>query len=68
MYRRVQDSHVHTLLHLAMATIASLHRIGSRRQQLVIEKRQGFFQIRREDLVEGVANPLKPLDPLRAFS
>jgi len=42
-----------------MATIAALHRIGSRRQQLVIENREGFFQIRREDLVEGVANPLE---------
>ena len=47
-----------------MATVASFHRIGSCRQQLVIEKRPGFLQIRREDLVEGVANPLEPLVPL----
>jgi len=42
---------VHTLLHLPMATIASLHRIGGRRQQLVIKQRQGFFKMRREDLL-----------------
>src|SRR4030095_11018859 len=47
-----------------MPTIASLDRIGGRRQQLVIKKRQGFFTMRREDLLSGVANPREPLDPL----
>ena len=47
-----------------MATIAALHRIGGRRQQLVIKKRQGFFQSRGEHFFEGVANPLKPVDPM----
>src|SRR2546430_15829263 len=37
---------VHTLLHLAMTPIASLHRIRGRGQQLVIEQRQGFFKMR----------------------
>ena len=47
-----------------MTTIASLDRIGGRRQQRVIKKRQGFFKMRREDLLEGLANPREPLDPL----
>jgi len=47
-----------------MPTIASLDRIGGRRQQLVIKKRQGLFKMRREDLLYGLANPREPLDPL----
>ena len=42
---------VYTLLHRAMTPIAPLHRIGGRRQQRVVQKRQGFFQMRREDLL-----------------
>jgi hypothetical protein len=47
---------VHTLLHLAMTPIASLHRLRGRWQQLVVEKRQGLFKMRREDLLEDVSN------------
>ena len=53
---------VHTLLPLPMTTIASLHRIGGRWQQRVVEKRQGFFTMRREDLFSGVANPRESFD------
>jgi len=34
-----------------MTTIASLYRIGGRWQQLVVKKRQRFFQMRREYLL-----------------
>ena len=34
---------VDLLLHLAIASVAPLHRIRGRGQQLVIQKRQGLF-------------------------
>ena len=54
----------HTLVHLAMATIPSLHRIGGRGQHRVVKKHQGFFKSRREDLLEGLAHPREPAHPL----
>jgi hypothetical protein len=50
-----------------MATVAAFHRIGGGRQQLVVQKRQGFFKVRREDLFSGVANPREPFHPLTQF-
>ena len=55
---------IDTLLHLAIAPIAPFHRIRGRGEQFVIEKRQGFFQIGREHLFEGLANPLEARHPL----
>ena len=46
-----------------MTTIASLYRVGGRRQQLVVKKRQGFFQVRRKDLFSGVPYPLESAHP-----
>ena len=50
---------VDRLLHLAMATIASLDGIGSRRQQFVIEKRQCLFQIGGLKLAQDFADRLE---------
>ena len=47
-----------------MATIATLHRIGGCGQQLVIQKGQGFFKGRGDDLFSGITDPLETLDPL----
>ena len=55
---------VDTLLHLTMTPIAPLHRIGGRRQQRIVKKRQGFFKMRREDFLSGLANPREPPHPL----
>src|SRR5437870_12162997 len=46
-----------------MTAIASLHRIGGRREQFVVKERQGFFSRRREAFLYGLANPREPLDP-----
>ena len=42
---------VHRFLHLAMPAKASFNGIGSRGQERIVEKRQRFFQVRREQLV-----------------
>ncbi len=47
-----------------MTAIASLHRLGGRGQQLVVKERQGFFKMRREDFLSGLANPREPFSPL----
>jgi hypothetical protein len=63
----VTANSVHALLHLAVTMIASFDRVGGGWQQLVIEKGQRLVQGRWEHLVQGVANPLEPLDPLTQF-
>ena len=50
------------LLHLAIAPVAPLHGIGSRGQQLVVEKRQGFFQRGGKELLQRVTEGGEPLD------
>jgi hypothetical protein len=64
LYTDLAADPVHTLLHLPVAAIATFHRIGGRGQQRVVEQCQGFFQMRREDLFSGLANPGEPVDPL----
>ena len=51
---------VNRLLHFAVTTIATFNSVGGRRQQRVIEEDQGFFQIGREQLAEGLADFAKP--------
>jgi hypothetical protein len=46
LYTDLAADPVHTLLHLPVAAIATFHRIGGRGQQRVVEKCQGFFQMR----------------------
>jgi hypothetical protein len=53
---------VDLLLHLAIAPVAPLHRIGGRGQQLVVEKRQGFFQRGGKELLQRVTEGGEPLD------
>jgi hypothetical protein len=43
------------LLHLSVSPIGSFHRVGSRRQQRVIEKGQRLLDIRREQLFQNFA-------------
>jgi hypothetical protein len=49
-----------TLVPLAMTPIAPLDRLGGRRPHRVVQKRQGLFQRRREDLLERLAPPRAP--------
>ena len=59
---RLRPHPVDTLLHLAIAPVAPLHRIRGRGQQLVIEKRQGFVQRGGKELLERVTEVGEPLD------
>src|SRR5215467_2657929 len=54
---------IHTLLHLAIAPVAPFHGIRGGGQQLVIEKRQGFFQGGRKELLECLAQLGEPQEP-----
>ena len=47
---------VNRLLHFAMATIATFHRVGSCWQERVVEEDQSLFQIGREQLAESLAD------------
>src|ERR1700752_553395 len=51
---RLRPHPVDTLLHLAIAPVAAFHRIGRRGEQLVIEKRQRFFQRGGKELLQRV--------------
>ena len=51
---RLRAHPVDLFLHLAIAPVAPLHRIRGRGQQLVIKKRQGFFQRGGKELLQRV--------------
>ena len=53
---------IDALLHLAMATVPTLDRIRSRRQQAVIQKRQSLFQIGGEQLAKSLAEGSEAAD------
>src|SRR5438093_3455693 len=53
---------VEVFLHLAIAPVASLHRIRRRWQQLVIKKRQGFVQRGGKEFLQHVTEGGEPLD------
>jgi hypothetical protein len=57
---RLRAYPVDLLLHLAIAPVTTFHRIGRGGQQLVIEKRQGLFQGRGKELLEGFAHLWEP--------
>src|SRR3970040_1446955 len=46
---------VDSFLHLAVTTLATFHSVGSRRQELVVEKGEGFFQVRAEEFLQAMA-------------
>src|SRR6266581_98923 len=61
---------VDTLLHLAIASVAPLHRIRGGGQQLVVEKREGLFQRGGKEFLECLTQlwePLKPTPQLGQF-
>ena len=60
---RLRPHPVDTLLPLAIAPIAPLHRMRGGGQQLVIKKRQGLFQGRGKELFEGFAHLGEPQEP-----
>ena len=60
---RLRPHPVDTLLHLAIAPIAPLHRIRGGGQQLVIEKREGLFQRGGKELLQGLPHLGDPLEP-----
>src|SRR5208337_1913786 len=49
-------------LSLPVATVTSLHGVARRREQLVVQKRQRFLQIRREERGQGLPQPLESTD------
>src|SRR5262249_54759942 len=60
---RLRPHPVDTLLHLAIAPVAPLHRIRGGGQQCVVKKRQGLFQSRGKELFEGGAHLWEPQEP-----
>jgi hypothetical protein len=59
---------VDRFLHLAMAAIAALNRIGGRRQQPVIQKGERLIDIGREERLQGFSDLGKALDTLAQAS
>jgi hypothetical protein len=55
---------VNRLLHLAVATVATLYGVGGRWQQFIIEKRQGLLQVGRRKLAQNLANLLETANTL----
>ena len=53
---------VNALLHLPITPIATFHRIGGRGEQFVIEKREGFFQGWRIELLQRLAQLLESVE------
>src|SRR5262245_28577390 len=64
---RLRPHPVDTLLPLAIAPVAPLHRMRGGGQQLVIKKRQGLFQGRGKELFEGFAHLWEPQEPTPQF-
>src|SRR5262245_63629912 len=58
---------VDTLLHLAIAPIAPLHRIRGGGQQLVVKKREGLFQRGGKEFLECLTQRAEPLEPTPQF-
>jgi len=50
---------VHRLLHLAVPTVAALHGIRSRSQELLVQEQQRLLQTRCEQLLQHLAQPDK---------
>ena len=47
------------LLHLAVAAVAALHRVGRGRQERIVQERQGFFEVRREEFAQRLPQILE---------
>jgi hypothetical protein len=60
---RLRPHPVDTLLPLAIAPVAPLHRMRGGGQQLVVEKRQGLVPGRGKELCEGLAPLGEPQEP-----
>src|SRR5438309_9862914 len=60
---RLRPHPVDTLLHLAIASVAPLHRIRGGGQQLVIEKREGFVQRGGKEFLQCLTHLGEPLEP-----
>src|SRR5437870_6471317 len=64
---RLRPHPVDTLLHLAIASVAPLHRIRGGGQQLVIEKREGFVQRGGKEFLECLTQLWEPREPPPQF-
>jgi hypothetical protein len=60
---RVRPHPVDTLLPLAIAPVAPLHRIRGGGQQLVVKKREGLFQRGGTEVLECLTQRSEPLEP-----
>jgi hypothetical protein len=60
---RVGPHAVDALVHLAIAPVASLHRIGHGGQSLVIEQREGLVQRRGKAFLQGLPHLGESLEP-----
>src|SRR5919201_3593712 len=64
---RLRPHPVDTLLHLAIAPVAPLHRIRGGGQQLVVKKREGLFQRGGKEFLECLTQRAEPLEPTPQF-
>src|SRR5262252_4564051 len=64
---RLRPYPVDTLLHLAIAPVAPLHRIRGGGQQLVVKKREGLFQRGGKEFLECLTQRAEPLEPTPQF-
>src|SRR5262244_483851 len=60
---RLRPYPVDTLLHLAIAPIAPLHRMRGGGQQLVVKKREGLFQRGGKAFLACLTQRAEPLEP-----
>ena len=64
---RLRPHPVDTLLPLAIASVAPLHRIRGGGQQLVIEKREGFVQRGGKEFLQCLTHLGEPQEPTPQF-
>ena len=63
--QRVMGSYaVDGLLHLAVASVAPLHGVGSRRKKRIVKEGERLIEIRAEKLLEGLADLLEASNAL----
>jgi hypothetical protein len=64
---RLPPHPVDTLLPLAIAPVAPLHRMRGGGQQFVIEKREGFVQRGGKEFLQGLTHLGEPQEPTPPF-
>jgi hypothetical protein len=58
---------VDRFLHLAVTPVATFHRVGRRRQQLIVEEREGLFQVGAGELLEQTCSETSSISIIHAY-